>query len=64
MVILSKDSSAVDVVIQGIRNRWEIKDLDNVNVILELQVTYNRAKGTLKLCQSTYIENILDQFKL
>jgi len=47
-----------------IANKYEIRDLGEVDWILQMKVTRDRANKTLILDQERYIEKILNQFKM
>ena len=64
MLVLGKDPKAVDAIIQGMKGIWEIKDLGDVDLILGLKVLRDRAKGTLKINQTAYIQSLIDRFRL
>jgi hypothetical protein len=64
MLVLGKDPQAVDAIIRGMKDIWEIKDIGDVDLILGLKVLRNRATGTLKINQTAYIQGLIDKFRL
>ena len=64
ILILGASSQAIDAVIQGIQEIWEIKDLGDVSLILGLKVERDRAQGTLTISQSHYIQDLISKFRL
>jgi hypothetical protein len=56
MLILSKDSVAIDTVIAALRKRWKVKDLGEVRNILGLRVTRDRKHRLLYIDQAGYID--------
>ena len=64
MLVLGKDPQAVDAIIRGMKDIWEIKDIRDVDLILGLKVLRNRATGTLKINQTAYIQGLIDKFRL
>jgi cytoskeletal protein CcmA (bactofilin family) len=64
MLVLKKDPQAVDAIIRGMKDIWEIKDIGDIDLILGLKVLRNRATGTLKINQTAYIQGLIDKFRL
>ncbi|KFY92869.1 hypothetical protein V500_04000 [Pseudogymnoascus sp. VKM F-4518 (FW-2643)] len=64
MLILSKDPSDIDRVVKGIKKRWKIKDLSEVNMILGIRVTQDRKNRRIFLDQEGYVDEIVKRFQL
>jgi hypothetical protein len=64
MLILGPVLQEVQETIKGISSLWQIKDLEDVETILGLQVVRDRAARTLKLTQKAYIRDLIARFKL
>lgn len=62
MIIMGKDPIRVDKIVQGISNRWEIKDLGDIKQILGLQVHRDRGQRSLTIDQTTYIRGVIKRF--
>ena len=41
-----------------------MKDLESAKQIIEMRITRNRAKGTLKLSQAEYVKKVLNRFNM
>ena len=44
--------------------QFEMKDLGSAKQILEMRITRDRAKGTLKLSQAEYVKKVLNRFNM
>jgi hypothetical protein len=64
MLVLGKDLQAVQATINAISEIWEIKDLGDVEVILGIRVQRDRLTRTLSLDQSTYIQSLVNKYRL
>jgi hypothetical protein len=64
MLILGSDPQAIERTVQGIRERWEIKDLGPVAQILGLHVQRDRPNRTLRIDQGQYIQALISRFRL
>ena len=64
MIILGKEHTAVDRVVQGIKALWEIKDLGDAALILGIQVNRDRQNRSLTINQARYIQSVLERFQL
>lgn len=61
LLILGKEIEEIKRFKQDISNRFDIKDLGAVSLILGIQVTRDRARGTITLDQSHYLREILKE---
>jgi hypothetical protein len=64
MVILADDIQVVQDFKTGIAKRWKIKDFGEVKKILGLEITRDRAKRTLKITQTTYMDELIAEYGL
>ena len=64
IVVLRQGLQAVQVTIDTIGQIWEIKDLGDIQVILGIRVLRDRLKRTLTLDQSTYIQSLIEKYRL
>jgi hypothetical protein len=64
MVILARDLNVVQEFKEAIAKRWEIKDLGEVKKILGLEVTRNRAAKTIRIAQTGFIDEIVNEYGL
>ena len=64
IVVLGQGLQAVQATIDAIGQIWEIKDLGDIQVILGIQVLRDRLKRTLTLDQSTYIQSLIEKYRL
>jgi hypothetical protein len=64
MVILAEDLEAVQSFKAGIAKRWEIKDLGEVKKILGLEITRDRANRTIKITQTAYADELIEEYGL
>lgn len=62
MGILASSPEVMAVAKKEITMKFEISDLGELKQIVGLEVTGDRAKGTMKLSQSRYIERIVERF--
>jgi hypothetical protein len=60
-LILSDSLDLINKTKKELSSRFEMTDLGDVNWILNMEVTRNRPKRTIRLSQSQYIENILER---
>ena len=64
IVVLGQGLQAVQTTIDTVGQIWEIKDLGDIQVILGIQVLRDRLKRTLTLDQSTYIQSLIEKYRL
>ena len=60
-LILSDSLNLINKTKKELSSRFEMMDLGDVNWILNMEVTRDRPKRTIRLSQSQYIENILER---
>ena len=60
-LILSDSLDLVNKTKKELSSRFEMTDLGDINWILNMEVTRDRPKWTIRLSQSQYIENILER---
>ena len=61
MLIINRDISDINVTKQMLKNKFDVKDLGVVDMILEIRI--HRTPQGFTLSQSHYIKNIHDKFK-
>ena len=64
VLIASRSMDTVNYVAQEFHNRYKMEDRGEPQFILGMRVTRDRAKGTWSLDQGTYIEKMLERFKM
>jgi hypothetical protein len=64
LVIVGSDIDTVVKFKQQIGGIYKMKDLGPINQLLGMDVTQDLDKGTVSICQSKYIQNILEKFNM
>jgi hypothetical protein len=62
LIICASELHTVDKFKKAISKRFKMKDLGKLSYILGMQVHRDRAKGTLELDQTAYIDQLLQRF--
>jgi hypothetical protein len=62
MTLLSKDSAALDRVVEELAQRFKLRDLGETKFILGVEVIRDRANRSISLSQRQYILDILERF--
>lgn len=64
MLIASKDLSKIKELKENLKNRFEMKDLGAASRILGMDIIRDRKSGWVKLCQRSYLEQVLRTFNM
>ena len=64
MILLGPELQYIEAVIKQISGFWEIKNLGDIGTILGIRVRRNRQERSLKIDQSSYIQELLERYKL
>jgi len=62
LLLVGSSMEAINKIKKALRNRFEMKDLGEAKVILGLEISRDKALGTLKLSQGKYAGQVLDNF--
>jgi len=62
LVIVGSSKSTIDAFKQAISGRFKMKDLGELRWVLGMEVRRDRAKRTLELRQTAYIDRVLERF--
>lgn len=63
-LLAAKYRKSLDWIKESIKNEYNVKDLGNVKTIIGWQVTRNWDAGTLKIDQSAFIRDLLEEENL
>ena len=64
MLIIGKDLDAINHVKQSLAREFKIEDLGPAQYFLGVRITRDWKKGTISLCQDSYIQKMLERFGL
>ena len=64
MLIASKDLCKIKELKENLKNRFEMKDLGAASRILGMDIIRDRKNGWVKLCQRSYLEQVLRTFNM
>jgi hypothetical protein len=64
MLIIGKDIVKVKILKKKLIKIFHIKDLGLAKYFVRVQITRNRKKGTIILCQDIYIDKILERYSI
>ena len=54
LLIIGCDITVINGIKEKLMEKFKLSDLGNVSVVLDMQVTRNRAKGSLTISQESY----------
>ena len=64
MLIASKNRDEIDALKKKLHNNFDMKDMGNASHILGMRVVRDQSKRLLYLCQTEYINKVLDRFNM
>ena len=62
ITIACKHQSDIDDLVAQLRKHFELRDIGPTSWLLGIAITQDLAKGTISLCQSLYIQDVLERF--
>jgi len=62
LLIIGCDITVINGIKEKLMEKFKMSDLGNVSLVLGMQVTRDRAKGSLTISQESYTESILERF--
>jgi hypothetical protein len=62
MLIIKKDKSKIKTLKRGLATKFKIEDIGSINYFVGVQITRDREKKTILLCQDAYVAKILERF--
>ena len=62
LLIIGCDITVITGIKEKLMEKFKMSDLGNVSLVLGMQVTRDRAKGSLTISQESYTESILERF--
>lgn len=63
-LLISKFCNLIDLIIQNFKSKYNIKNLKEVKMIIDQQITYNFNVEILKINQLAFIQNFLKEENL
>ena len=62
VLLLSKDRKVLERIKRKLTGRFSMTDMGDVSLVLGMEVTRDRAKGTVTITQENYVKSLLERY--